>query len=307
KLLPLKQNQEIPMSCSLCFVRVRRVLNFRTHFTCKLLRLKQNQEKTTLCSLCFVRVRRVLNFRTHFTCKLLRLKQNQEKTTSCSLCFVRVRRVLNFRTHFTCNLLRLKQNQEKTTLCSLCFLRVRRVLDLSTHCTCELLRLKQNQGKNNVVFFVFPSCSFAEVKNGSCPAAYSTEAVITIHPIPTDSIHGTVVLTPGDSAVIVVAPGMHSYQWFVDNDSIQGATSNALVVRKPGTYQWSVRATTTAPAYSRESGIVFRRSVEDQPTSMNYILTTNILKEGVSENTDLYDLKASELSQSIQYFDGLGR
>src|SRR5690606_17233105 len=41
----------------------------------------------------------------------------------------------------------------------------------------------------------------AEVKNGSCPAAYSTEAVITIHPIPTDSIHGTVDLAPGDSAV----------------------------------------------------------------------------------------------------------
>jgi len=45
-----------------------------------------------------------------------------------------------------------------------------------------------------------------------------------------------------------------------------------------------------------------------QPSAdMNYILTTDLLKKGVTPQTNLGSLAPSELRQTVQYFDGLGR
>jgi len=45
-----------------------------------------------------------------------------------------------------------------------------------------------------------------------------------------------------------------------------------------------------------------------QPSAdMNYILATDLLKKGVTPQTNLGSLAPSELRQTVQYFDGLGR
>lgn len=145
-----------------------------------------------------------------------------------------------------------------------------------------------------------------EVKSGTCAAVYSNEAQVTIYAVPSVFIQGASSIAPGGSTTLVTNSGLYSYEWLRDNTTISGQTSNQLLVKKPGSYKVSVKATSTAPVYTT-GNVIISAAISNQLTPVNYILSTTFLKEAVTAQTDLYELEPKDLSQSVQYFDGLGR
>lgn len=137
--------------------------------------------------------------------------------------------------------------------------------------------------------------------------AYSNVVTVTIPSPPAVTVQGPDFLFHGGTTQLVAEPGLLSYKWYKDGSIISGASSNVLVVDKPGTYTWAIQESSQLPECPGEEGITIRRAIESQTNPMNYILTTTFLKEGIEEGTDTYSLDVSDFSESIQYFDGLGR
>lgn len=146
----------------------------------------------------------------------------------------------------------------------------------------------------------------AVVKSGACPAATSSDISIVIYPIPILTSNGGNTIAPGGTVTINCSNGFATYQWYKDGIAITGENLSSLLVTQPGSYNVSVKATNTSPAYL-SSELIINDGILDQPTDKNYILTTKVLTPGVSESTYLYNLKVSDLSQEISYFDGMGR
>lgn len=145
-----------------------------------------------------------------------------------------------------------------------------------------------------------------QVKNGVCSAAISGEGYLIIHEVPEVNIVGSNKLAPGGNVLITATTGLHSYRWYRENASIPGAHSSNLEVTKPGTYKLEVTATGTSPVHTTDN-LIIHAALSSQEIPINYVLTTMMLKEGINEQTDLYDLNKLDISQSISYADGLGR
>lgn len=146
----------------------------------------------------------------------------------------------------------------------------------------------------------------AVVKDGVCPEVPSSAATIAIYPLHTVSLSGNTVIPPGGSTSISTTSGLYSYTWYLNNVAVSGATSYQYTATKPGLYKVIVKQTSTSPTYTTSEinvGSIFNSAI----VNMNYVVSTDILKEGVSDVASLYDLPKKDYSQQINYFDGLGR
>lgn len=144
----------------------------------------------------------------------------------------------------------------------------------------------------------------AWVKNGVCDPIASSEVTLTIHPVPSFQIQGSDAIAGGDSTLLVTDPGYHNYEWYRNNQLIVGESLHELIVKRPGAYKVKIRATSSSPFYTTGE-LIISDALEKQ--AMNYIISIDFLKEGVTNQTDIFDLTASDFRQAIQYFDGLGR
>lgn len=151
----------------------------------------------------------------------------------------------------------------------------------------------------------------AVVKNGVCPAVNSSESQITVYAEPTLTIQGESVIAPGGSTTLVTNQGLYSYQWFKGGVAVTGATSYSLTVTNPGAYKVSVKATSSSPVHTTGE-VMIGNAAQQASLDKNYIWATTFLDKGVTEtngvlDVDPYDLEEGDLSQTVQYFDGLGR
>ena len=94
-----------------------------------------------------------------------------------------------------------------------------------------------------------------------------------------------------------------SYQWFLNNVSIPGATNQTYTASLIGDYKVQV---TKNSANTYTDPVTLYNAIE-QANSMNYVITHTIQEEGVRTISDIDALNTDGLIEQIQYIDGLGR
>lgn len=134
---------------------------------------------------------------------------------------------------------------------------------------------------------------------GDCPSLFPSPVSATLHPAPvitTNSGNGEIVL--GDPVTLMVNNYTYdTYQWYKDDELISGATSNEYATTTPGLYAVSVTKG-NSPSFRSTTFLV---------ASQNYIVATDVLVEGVTDEPTLDNLTVGFVNKTIQYFDGVGR
>ncbi|GHN02364.1 hypothetical protein WSM22_38530 [Cytophagales bacterium WSM2-2] len=139
------------------------------------------------------------------------------------------------------------------------------------------------------------------VKSGICADTFSSEAQITIIPIPvitasTNRISlGPVTMDAGS--------GYSSYVWKNRAGATLG-TARTYSTAVPDFYTVTV---TQAGVIGTGLSAEFNLIDEMDGVQRNYVITNTVLKGGVTTSQGVKDLAVTDLSQSIQYFDGIGR
>lgn len=125
---------------------------------------------------------------------------------------------------------------------------------------------------------------------------------ISIEPIP--------IITASDNRVIMSAPvtldagvGYSSYDWR-NSSNVQVGTSQTYVTKLPDNYTVTVTKNGINGTGTSAPFLVINQL--DQ-VNANYIVTSAILTSNVTQTSQIKALSVESLSQSIQYFDGLGR
>jgi RHS repeat-associated protein len=142
-------------------------------------------------------------------------------------------------------------------------------------------------------------------KNGVCSEANSASASITIYPNPVLTLTGPSVLSYGGVTALAVTPSTYySYTWYKDGILAPTISGPMPSIKEPGKYKVAVKGSATSPlsnptAEITISALSFQNS--------NYRSVTRIRKPGVTAATNLYSLNVLELTQAIEYHDGLGR
>lgn len=146
----------------------------------------------------------------------------------------------------------------------------------------------------------------AKAVSGICPVGYSSVRLIYIYPTPIITLTGPKYIPIGASTLLSTQTNFTSYQWVKDNIDIVGATTSNYTVTEPGSYQVKVKGSASA-AWATSQPFIIGSSLLNQLQGTNYMVVTSLYKDGVTETTNFYTLKANEVRQSIQYMDGHGR
>ena len=139
------------------------------------------------------------------------------------------------------------------------------------------------------------------VKSGVCSEVVSNEVSIVIHPLP-------VVTAPTDRIALSpvtldAGPGYITYSWKNSSNATVGS-NQTYTTSTPGAY--TVVVTKTGVSGSGTS-IPFNLLGQFEGLNNNYIVSNTIQTEGVFNEASIPSLTVDQNSQSIQYFDGLGR
>lgn len=134
----------------------------------------------------------------------------------------------------------------------------------------------------------------------------SSRRMVTAHvyPTPLISANNNSTITMGGNAVVLSVNNYSfgSYQWTGPSGDIGGATGSTYSASVPGAY--SVRVTKTSATATSASQQVYA-GLDAQ--NLNYIVTNTVQVKNVIGNGDVALLPVGSNSQSVQYFDGLGR
>lgn len=142
----------------------------------------------------------------------------------------------------------------------------------------------------------------AIVQNSVCPPVFSGEALVTIYQAPTVTADATRIAM-GSSVTLDAGSGYTTYTWRNLQNNVVGS-SRYHVTSTADSY--TVTVTLTGVQGSGVSNVLPVQS-QFQGQSLNYIVSNTILKPGVTNELQVAGLTVDENSQSIQYFDGLGR
>lgn len=141
-----------------------------------------------------------------------------------------------------------------------------------------------------------------ESVNGNCASTTRRSVMARVHPAPLISSTNNGVIAMGVPVTLSLNYTYDSYQWKLGDGNISGATQSSYATSTPGMYKVEVTKG-TAQAYVT-AGFMVTTGPSGQ--NMNYIVSNTILRPGVTAS-DIDTLSVKSLSQTIQYFDGLGR
>jgi hypothetical protein len=146
----------------------------------------------------------------------------------------------------------------------------------------------------------------AVVQSGSCPVQYSPFITISIYAVPTIQFVGPTSIAIGGTTSIVSSTSYYSYQWIKNGVDVIGATTSSLKVTEPANYSLRIKATVSSPTFTTGNAVI-KEAITNQTVKINYVATTTFLRGGINDATNLFTLTAADLTQQIQYTDGLGR
>jgi RHS repeat-associated protein len=144
---------------------------------------------------------------------------------------------------------------------------------------------------------------YVESAIGNCASTTRRTVVANVYPEPVISMTNNGMVSMGNKITASVSNFTYdTYQWIKNGIDISGATASSYATNVAGSYK--VRVAKAGMSFTPTT----TSSVTSGPTgqNLNYILSNTILKEGVTE-ADIDTLSVNSLSQTIQYFDGLGR
>jgi len=144
--------------------------------------------------------------------------------------------------------------------------------------------------------------------NGSGCESTTARVAVTVTRIPAP------VITPSGSTHFVYGGGTQSvtlntsayatYRWFHNGAEVSSAPS--LVATQIGTYKLAARTAVGAPE-CESAPLAVSTAPNSQPTPINFVSRTRVLKSGQNTSSSLYLLQPQDVAQVIAYQDGLGR
>lgn len=146
---------------------------------------------------------------------------------------------------------------------------------------------------------------YVATANQSCPSTTRKAVTATIHPLPVISASNNGTVSVGTKVTLSVTNHTYqTYQWVNSSGvPISGATNSSYQTNVPGDYNVKVAFTDLTPV-SAASYYHVKKDLEG--VNMNYIVTNTFLKAGVKDS-DIDTIGITNRSQTVQYFDGLGR
>lgn len=137
---------------------------------------------------------------------------------------------------------------------------------------------------------------------GNCASTTRRSVTAGVHPAPQIASTNNGVITMGTPVTLSLNYTYDTYQWRRNGANISGAIASTYQASQAGDYTVQVSKGTATDVVS------VAKLIGSGPAgqNMNYIVSNTILKAGVTE-ADIDTLGVKSLSQTIQYFDGLGR
>jgi len=141
----------------------------------------------------------------------------------------------------------------------------------------------------------------ATLQAGSVACLSNRSAVTgTVLPVPVVMRQGALNL---GEIVTLTTSNYDTYQWIRDDVVITGAEAGTLQVSVPGEYKVQVaKSGVQGTPRSRPVQVSYGVDINE-----NYLMTQTVLKENLSNAADLNSISADDVSQQIDYMDGLGR
>jgi RHS repeat-associated protein len=130
---------------------------------------------------------------------------------------------------------------------------------------------------------------------------------VTVVPLPTITGNAPINFTYGSSTTINVTLSTspyYSYQW--KRDGVNAGNNQTLPTDLIGSYTVATKTSSTSVECT-SLPISVTNTLTGQPTPINYVSNTRIMKEGVTSSTSLYSLAQKDLVQTLAYQDGMGR
>jgi hypothetical protein len=136
-----------------------------------------------------------------------------------------------------------------------------------------------------------------------CGTALSNTVTIDVYAIPViTSTNSRVIMGP---VTMDAGAGYSAYDWKNSLNASVGS-SRYLVTSTPDTYTVTITATSGGISVNAPSA-PFQLLSQFDGQNMNYIISNTILADGVTSEDEIENLDVNKRSQTIQYFDGLGR
>jgi len=127
--------------------------------------------------------------------------------------------------------------------------------------------------------------------------------VLSSFPQPNLTYSNNGIISNGGSVNLSVSNFTYdSYQWYKDNQLIQGATTSAYTTNQPGVYKIQVTKGNETLTSSQVT-VVYSSSFEEK----NYVETSDILSANVTTINSVDALSVHFKQRTIRYFDGIGR
>ncbi|MFZ6011191.1 MAG: DUF6443 domain-containing protein, partial [Bacteroidota bacterium] len=128
--------------------------------------------------------------------------------------------------------------------------------------------------------------------------------VVTVVPIPVVTVVGNSVLVYGNTSQLTTST-FAAYDWKL-NGTTKG-TQQSYTVDQIGNHTVTIKNTTSSTTVCTSATKAMNTTLSGQPEQVNYVSSTQILKEGVTTGTSLFTLTPQDLAQTVAYQDGLGR
>ncbi len=136
--------------------------------------------------------------------------------------------------------------------------------------------------------------------NGCSGTAITSTISVTPKPVITSASGSTITL---GKVTLDAGAGFTTYDWR-NSANTQVGTTRTLATSVKGTYTVQV---TSGTILGSATSAPFVLAGQMDGVNMNYIISTSVLAEGITTTGQLQDRDVNSVSQTIQYFDGLGR
>lgn len=145
---------------------------------------------------------------------------------------------------------------------------------------------------------------YVAANNGPCVSAGRRVVTANLYPEPVISANNNSTITMGVPVTLSVSNHTYTtYKWRNENNNIV-ATTPTLQTTTAGTYKVEVTKG-TSPSFTTATGITVSKDVNGQ--NENYIVATEVLVPNIQSLGAVDNLLVDQRTQTVQYFDGLGR
>ncbi len=141
----------------------------------------------------------------------------------------------------------------------------------------------------------------AVVKSGICNEATSSNAQITILPIPTVDLGATQNIRSCQNVTLSTMAGYAHYAWYRNGQLISNSNSDQLIVDQPGNYSVTITSSGGATFTSNQFSISSQYLLDENA------ITTYTYRIPTTEPDSSFCFGVDERSVDVQIFDGLGR